>query len=119
MKVQRSRSKDLFLLVVWVAAFGGLWYLYAVRGQNRFWVSLAVPYVLTCYWFGYVTCARIGLKPRKFVIGIGDDLAAFVMIIYLTLWLVCAVLWGWVGLVSTPVEIVLCIRRLAAKSPTA
>lgn len=117
MKVQRSRSKDLFLLVVWAAAFGSLLYLYAVKGHNKFWLSFAIAYILTCYWFGYVTCARIGLRPKKFVIGIGSDLAAFVMILYLMLWLVCAVLWGWVGLVSTPIEIVLCIRRLASRGP--
>jgi hypothetical protein len=119
LKVQRSRSKDLFLLLVWSAAFGGLLYLYTVKGHNRFWLSLAITYILTCYWFGYVTCARIGLRPKKFVIGVGSDLAAFVMIVYLMLWLVCAVLWGWVGLVSTPIEIVLCIRRIASRGSAA
>ena len=122
LKMQPSRNRDLFLLIVWVAAFGALFYLYDAKGHNygpeshnKLWLSLLVSYVITSFWFGYVTCARIGLRPRRFVIGIGNDLAAFVMIIYLTLWLACAVIWGWVGLASTPIEMALCIRRLAAR----
>jgi hypothetical protein len=119
LKMQPSRGRDLSLLVVWIAAFGAIFYLFEfgghnIKGRNAAWFPLVFAYAMTSYWFGYVTCARIRLRPRSFFIAIGDDLGVFIMIIYICLWGACAVIWGWVGLVSTPVEIALCIRRIVS-----
>jgi hypothetical protein len=110
------------VLIAWAATFGSLLFLFVGKGFHDphhpkvhapAYVGFLMAYLLTSFWFGYVTCARVGLRgPKSLFLSIGSDLGAFLMIISLMFWLVFIVLWGWVGLVSTPIELALCVRRV-------
>jgi hypothetical protein len=123
LRARRSRSGDLFVLIAWAATFGGLLYLFVVKGfhdphhakvHTPSYVGFLMAYLLTSFWFGYVTCARMGLRgPKSLFLSVGSDFGAFLMIISLMFWLVFIVLWAWVGLVSTPIEVALCVRRVS------